>query len=109
MFDVVQRPDESIREFVERFNREAVNASDLTDDIRMMAFVKALLPNSRLAFELSRKNSTSVEEMYSIAYEHMIAQELLSPTLARVQSIEGSILDKETLNHGSQTKESLEE
>lgn len=45
MFDVVQKSNESIREFVERFNREAVNAPDLTDDIRIMVFVKALLPN----------------------------------------------------------------
>lgn len=65
MFDVTQRPTESIQEFVERFNREPVNASDLTDDIRIMNFVKALLPSSRLAYELSRKNPTSVKEMYS--------------------------------------------
>lgn len=63
MFDVVQKPNVSIKEFVERFNREAANALDLTDDSRIMAFVKALLQNSSLAFELSRKNATSVEEM----------------------------------------------
>lgn len=50
----------------------------MTDDIRIMVFVKALLPNSRLAFKLSRKNLASIEEMYFIAHEHMIAQELLS-------------------------------
>lgn len=55
-----------------------MNAPDLTDDIRIMAFMKALLPNSRLAYKLSRKNPTSVEEMYSVTHEHMIAQELLS-------------------------------
>lgn len=78
MFDVTQRSNESIREFVERFNKEVVNAPDLTNDIRIVAFVKALLPSSRLAYKLSRKNPTSVEEMYSVAHEHMIAQELLS-------------------------------
>lgn len=41
---------------MERSNRDAVNASDLTDDIRRMAFDKALLPSLRLAYKLSRKN-----------------------------------------------------
>lgn len=63
---------------MERFNREAIHASDLTDDIHIMVFMKALLPNSRLIFKLSRKNATSVGEIYTIAHEHMVAQELLS-------------------------------
>lgn len=33
MFDVVLRLNESIQEFLERFNREAVNVPNLTDDI----------------------------------------------------------------------------
>lgn len=70
--------NESTQEFVKKLKREAVNVPDLTDDIRIMAFVKALLPSSRLAFELSSKNPASVEEMYVIAHEHMVAQELLS-------------------------------
>lgn len=78
MFDIVQKRDESIYEFVEIFNREAIHASNLMDDIRIIAFVKALLPNSRLAFELPWKNPTSIRKMYIIAHEHMVAQELLS-------------------------------
>lgn len=78
MFNIIQRPNESTRDFVERFNREVVNALDLTDDIRIIAFVKALLRNSRLAYELSRKNPTNMEEMYNITHEHMVAQELLA-------------------------------
>lgn len=78
MFDVMQKTNESIRELVERFNQAAVNASELTDDIKIMAFVKALLPNSRLAFEFSRKNPTSGKEMCVVAHENMVAQKLLS-------------------------------
>lgn len=78
MLDVVQRPKESIRDFVGRFRREAVSAPDLTDDIRIMVFIKALLPDSGLAYELSRKNPASVEAMYAIAHVHMVAQELVA-------------------------------
>lgn len=35
MFNIVQQSNESIREFVKSFNREAVSAPDLTDDIRI--------------------------------------------------------------------------
>lgn len=55
---------------MERFNPKAVHASDLTDDIRIMVFVEALLPNSILDFKLSRNNPTSIEEMYVVAHEH---------------------------------------
>lgn len=72
MFDIMQKLKESIREFIERFNRETVNAPDRTDDIRIMAFVKALLPNLRLAFELSRKNPASLEVMYVVFHENMV-------------------------------------
>lgn len=63
---------------MEIFNQEAVYALDLTDDVRIIPFIKALLPNSRLAFELSWRNPTNVEEMYVVAHKHMVAQELLS-------------------------------
>lgn len=88
MFDVTQRPNESIREFVECFNREVINASNLMDDIRIMAFVKALPPRSRLAHELSRKNPTNVEEIYSVTHEHMVAQELLSQRKIKVSRVQ---------------------
>lgn len=44
MFDVIKKLNETIQEFVERFNQEAVHALDLSNDVRIMAFVKALLP-----------------------------------------------------------------
>lgn len=71
MYDVVQKLNKSIWEFVERFNLEAANAPDLTDDIQIMAY-------SRLAFELSRKNRMNVKETHSVAHVYMIVQELLS-------------------------------
>lgn len=57
MFDVVQKPNESIRKFVERFNRETVDDSDLTDSVQIMGFVKALLPNLRLAFAFPKERN----------------------------------------------------
>ncbi len=48
MFDIAQRNGETIRDYVERFNREALSVPDFRPEIRILAMMRGLRRDSQL-------------------------------------------------------------
>ncbi|WP_248789488.1 hypothetical protein, partial [Escherichia coli] len=51
MFDIEQRNGETIRDYVERFNREALSVPDFRPEIRILAMTLGLRRDAQLFYE----------------------------------------------------------
>ncbi|WP_271039623.1 reverse transcriptase domain-containing protein [Agrobacterium sp. ST15.13.040] len=76
MFDIEQRNGETIRDYVERFNREALSVPDFRPEIRILAMTRGLRRDSQLFYEFSKDPPETLGEFYRRAEQHMTAEEL---------------------------------
>ncbi|XP_027103047.2 uncharacterized protein [Coffea arabica] len=74
LMTIQQRPEESLREYMVRFNNESLQVRDRDDKVVMAAFINGLR-KQKLYIELVEKPPKSVQEMLDRAHEKANAEE----------------------------------
>ena len=85
LIEIKQRKNESLWEFITRFNAATLEVSDLDQMVAMSAMKGALKP-SRFLFSLKKKFSISFSKMFSHVEKYANAEEALSARKTSVPS-----------------------
>ena len=72
---IIQNKDESLRNYVRRFNTESLQISDLTDCVAFDNFIRGLRPGS-FKFELVKKGISSIQDALREAERFIQATEI---------------------------------
>ncbi len=76
VFDILQRNAETIWDYDERFNQEALSVLDFFLKICILAMIKGLWRDSQLFHKFSKDPPDTFEEFYRRSEHHMTAEEL---------------------------------
>ena len=66
---MIQKPGESLRDYIRRFSEQRNKISDITDDVIIVAFTKGVC-NELLVGKFGRKPPRTVKQMFEQANEY---------------------------------------
>ncbi|CAA0839390.1 Unknown protein, partial [Striga hermonthica] len=70
------RSNETLREFIQRFNGEALEIEDLDQSVALAALMNGVRKSSRFAFSLAKKPPLSLPDLFSRAEKYINAEEM---------------------------------
>lgn len=86
LLTVRQRREETLREYVSRFNKETLTVDDLDDKVSVTAFMSGIQPG-KLLFSLAKRPPTDMAELMLRTQKHMNAEDAMT---ARGETEDGS-------------------
>ncbi|GAV71179.1 hypothetical protein CFOL_v3_14673 [Cephalotus follicularis] len=96
LINVVQGRDESLRDYLTRFNRESLMVKDLEPSFAMTALNSGLRNNSSFTFSLLKKQAVDMEDLLRKAEKYVNAEEEMA---ARKQKMQGTGHQEEKGEH----------
>ncbi|CAA0841734.1 Unknown protein, partial [Striga hermonthica] len=75
LMGVRQRSNETLREFIQHFNGEALEIEDLDQSVALAALMNGVRKSSRFAFSLAKKPPLSLSDLFSRAEKYINAED----------------------------------
>ncbi|KAK6117276.1 hypothetical protein DH2020_048987 [Rehmannia glutinosa] len=76
LMGVRQKQDESLRDSIQRFNKEALEIEDLDQSVALAALMNGVRKTSRFAFSLAKKPPLTLADLFNRAEKYINAEEM---------------------------------
>ncbi|KAG8380729.1 hypothetical protein BUALT_Bualt06G0046200 [Buddleja alternifolia] len=76
LMGVCQNNNESLRDFIQRFNKEALEVQDLDKSVALAALMNGVRKSSRFAFSLAKKPPLDLADLFNRAEKNINAEEM---------------------------------
>ncbi|XP_021762924.1 uncharacterized protein LOC110727653 [Chenopodium quinoa] len=100
---VEQKPDESLRDYIRRFNNEANTIPKLQQEIAVMALMNGLVDSDFKRY-LTRKNMPTLAAAFSKAHDYIKSEELMKTSSTHVVAGKGQSQYEGTSSGGSRLR-----
>ncbi|KAK6164140.1 hypothetical protein DH2020_001004 [Rehmannia glutinosa] len=76
LMGVRQKQDESLRDFIQRFNKEALEIEELDQSVALAALMNGVQKTSRFAFSLAKKPPLTLADLFNRVEKYINAEEM---------------------------------